>query len=334
MRIIALMNLDVFRLSMGWALESLGHEVYYMEDLTEQTLDLAVQTFKPDMLLDMGWDVWHCIYTNDNQLASRREIKERYDLFHVYFAEEDRIHFDIWSSKYSSLLRPDFVLTRGKSCVSLYNSMGFPSAYLDVGCNPGFQRPVPAAYAFTCDVSVIVNGQFSWDIFRKKSIQDLVIPLFDQPYDTRIWGRDWETVSSYYGKEPRPGMLRGVLPYHFTPAAYNSAKINISVQSVEDQLSNRTYDIMSAGGFLLTSDTLAIRERMVPGVHCEVTSSPEETLEKIAFYLNNDSARERIAQNGMQLAHEQFSYQNTLPKVWPMIMTEFKKKQSKGGEAV
>ena len=332
MRILALMNLDVFRMSLGWALESLGHDVFYIEDLNEQTMELAVNKFQPDLMLDMGWDVWHGSYYG-GWMERQREIKERYGIFHVYFAEEDWLHYEIWSSKYCSIMKPDFVLTRGRSTIDKHVAAGFPTAWFDVGCNPEFHRPVPATKAFACDVSVLVNGQFSWDIFRRKSIADLIIPLFDQPFDTRIWGREWEDVVHYYGVSPRPGMLRGRLAFHYSPYVYSSAKINISVQSVEDQISNRTYDILSCGGFLLTSDTPAVRERMTPGVHCEVSSSPEETVEKISWYLKHDDQREAIARNGMMLAHEKFAYQKTWPGVWPAIVGEWQRKKGKGVEA-
>ncbi|CAM3429861.1 glycosyltransferase family protein [Marinicrinis lubricantis] len=316
MRILCMLNLDIFRLSMGWALEALGHDVYHMNIIDEQRLEQAIRLHRPDFFFDMGWDGQHLNWDNLNMM---RETLKRHGVYHVYFAEEDSLHYDNWSQKYVQTTKPDFVLTRGWECVERYKEQGYRSAYLDVGCNPDFHRPVEAQPDLMCDVSVVCNGQFIWDIYRRKSIHDLVVPLFDGPFHVQIWGRDWENAAEYYGKTPNPGVHRGKLEFHRTPQAYSSAKINISVQSMDDQLSNRTLDILSTGGFLLTSNTSAVRTKLLPGVCCAVSDSPEETLEQIQYYLTHEDDRSRIAAAGMQLAREHLSYQATLPFVLEQV---------------
>ena len=317
MRILSLLSLDVFRLSMGWALESVGHRVYHLNEVRADLLQEAVRVFKPDVYFDMGWDVDH----NDGKVPVIRDFLQRTGLYHVYFAEEDSLHFERWSRQYVQAVPTHFVLTRAPNLVTKYLDMKMGAAYLDVGCNPEYHRPGVVDAAYACDVSVVVHGQFVWDIFRRQSITNLVVPLFDQPYDTRIWGRDWEQTAAYFGRAPRAGMHQGLLPFWKTPNVYNAAKINISVQSQETQISNRTYDVLASGGFLLTSDTPGVREKLVPGVHCEVSSSPEETLSKVAYYLTHETERLRIARAGLEHARRTFAYQATLPDVWKQVET-------------
>ncbi len=61
---------------------------------------------------------------------------------------------------------------------------------------------------------------------------------------------------------------------------------------------------------------------MKPGINCEVSGSPEETIEKIRYYLNREEARERIARNGLAFARSEGSYQVNIPRVWPRVEAE------------
>lgn len=319
MKILALMSLDMFRLTLGWALETNGHRVYQMNDISKQSLEEAIRDFQPEIVMDAGWDELH---VDQHKVNIMGQLLKKHNIFHVYFAEEDWLHFERWSKRYVASTMPEFVLTRSANCIPYYRGLGIGSEYMDVGCNPYFHRPLPPTLKYACDVSVIVNGQFVWDVFRRKSITDLVAPLFHAPFNTQIWGRDWHEMQPFLGISPNMGMVQGPLPYHLTHQVYNSAKINISVQSVEDQISSRTYDILASGGFLLTSDTPGVKSKLKPGIHCEVSNSPEETLEKIRYYLDHEEKRGEIARNGMNYAREQLSYQKNLAQVWPNIEAE------------
>ncbi|MCJ8013526.1 glycosyltransferase [Paenibacillus sp. KQZ6P-2] len=292
----------------------MGHEVYYLNTISKPLMEEAILTYKPDMLFDMGWDIEH--WNSD----LRTEIVKQHQLFHVYFAEEDYLSYERWSKQYVTATKPDFVLTRSEDCIPKYKEMGIKAAYLDVGIVPEFHRPMPYDSRYACEVSVVDHFSYKPNVFLHKSLSDLIIPLFDQPFDTKIWGKKWNTEAvRYFGKQPPAHLLQGILPFHHTPIVYSSAKINISPQNVFDQISNRTYDILSSGAFLLTSDTPGVRDKLQVGVHCDVSGSPEETIEKISFYLKHENARQKIAKTGMLYARERFSYKNTLQKVWPEI---------------
>ncbi len=317
LKVLALLSLDVFRLSLGWALEELGHNVYYLNEIREDLIEQAIKVFKPDVFFDMGWDVEHC---SKKKVAVLEHLLKKHNLYHVYFAEEDALHFERWSKPYVMQVRPQFVLTRSPQCISEYRGMGIEATYLDVGCNPRFHRKGPSYSKYACDVSIVANAQLVWEIYRRQSITDLVVPLLEEVINLKIWGRDWNQVESYLGVDaPRSDVWQGLIPFTETPWAYNSSIINVSIQSVENQVSNRTYDILSTGGFLLTSDTPGVREKIKRGVHCEVSASAEETKEKVHYYLIHDETRNRIAQAGRELAIRHLSYQSTLPAVWTLI---------------
>ncbi|WP_134684422.1 CgeB family protein [Brevibacillus migulae] len=324
MKILALLTFDIFRYSIGKALETLGHEVRYLERFDEELLENTILSFQPELVFSMGWDIWHVDIHSEGRLPNIKEILHRHQLFHVYFAEEDWLHFENWSRLYVAEVEPNFVLTRSASCIPKYENMGVPAVAFDVGCNPDFHKPGPSEPQYECDVAVIANGHFGFGEIRSKSISDLIIALFDQPFHTKIWGGGWDVVENYHdGKKAPEHMLQGKLPYSETPKVYSSAKICLSVQTCNDQLSNRTYDILSSGGFLLTSDTPAVREKLIPGVNCVTSNSPEDTVNLIKHYLAHPVERMQIAEAGREYAMAHFAYQKTIPLVWPQIMSAY-----------
>lgn len=320
MRIVALLGQDAFRLTIGWALENIGHDVCFVDQIDACLLDDALISFRPDILFDMGWDSCHCPPGKLDVLAQWLQSRR---LYHIYFAEEDWLHHERWSSTYMTTVNPDYVLSRSLRTLPSYERLGIPASFLDVGCNPNFHRPVPINQQYVCDVSVVANVQFDWDIFRRQSIAQLVLPLLHSTVDLRLFGRDWNHIPEYFGDLVSSDRIRGTLPYHLTPVVYSATKINLGIQSVPDQCSNRTYDILCNGGFLLTSDTPAVRERFTQGVHCDMSGSPQETLEKVKYYLAHDDIRRSIAARGMEYVRSRFAYQVTLPQVWPDIEAHY-----------
>ncbi|GMA49515.1 hypothetical protein GCM10025857_08720 [Alicyclobacillus contaminans] len=171
-------------MSMGWVLEELGHRVYYLNQIQEDTLEQAIRTFAPDIFFDMGWDA----HFKPVRIPLLGAILKKYRLYHVYFAEEDWLHFERWSKQYITQVTPHFVLTRSRRCLPEYCGMGIRAAYLDVGCNPSFHRTVAPHSTYACDVSVAANAQLRWDIFRRQSIANLVLALSETPHNFQIWG--------------------------------------------------------------------------------------------------------------------------------------------------
>ena len=276
------------------------------------------------MVVDMGWDVWQQDKHYHGKLEPIHNVIKNHGLFHLYFAEEDWLHFERWSKKYCEIMRPSFVLTRSPLMIRTYEEMGIPATYFDVGSNPDLHKPTSYNPKYACDVALVANGNFTIGEIRYKSINDLVIPLLDQDIDLKLWGRDWEGLDrAYLNKKVPEKILQGKLPFTETPSVYNSAKICLSIQTSKDQISNRTFDILSSGGFLLTSNTKAVREKLRPGIDCVTSSSRKETIELVHYYLKNEEERKKIATEGMKTGIERFSYEKSILSVWPEIEIEW-----------
>ena len=84
------------------------------------------------------------------------------------------------------------------------------------------------------------------------------------------------------------------------PKIFHLSKINLNLTSkpIRTGLPLRIWDILSAGGFLLTNYQEELPQYFEIGKDLEVYTSQEELLEKIEYYLNHEEERAAIAQNG------------------------------------
>ena len=106
------------------------------------------------------------------------------------------------------------------------------------------------------------------------------------------------------------------------PLVFKSSKINlhIGLHAIPSGISLRQLDIMSCGGFLLSSFQPELLDFFIPGEDFDYFSSPEEALDKAKFYLSNESVREKIAQSGTEKTNRFFRYEERLPKLLDLAM--------------
>ena len=81
---------------------------------------------------------------------------------------------------------------------------------------------------------------------------------------------------------------------------YNQSKIdlNITLRSIERGIPLRAFDIMGAGGFLLSNYQADLLEMFVPGEEFVYYEDKEDLLRKVDYYLTHEREREAIAKNG------------------------------------
>lgn len=86
-------------------------------------------------------------------------------------------------------------------------------------------------------------------------------------------------------------------PYNVAPYIYKCSKINlnISLRSIKSGMPLRAFDIMGAGGFLLTNYQTDFFEFFIPGDDFAFYDSQIDLLDKINYYLRNDTERTQMA---------------------------------------
>lgn len=101
------------------------------------------------------------------------------------------------------------------------------------------------------------------------------------------------------------------------PVIFHRSKINIniSLRCITSGISLRVMDVLAAGGFLVTTATKEIEECFVDGKDLAIAHTPEEMIEKTAYYLEHEEERKEIARNGQKKVFEKFSYTKLLPTI-------------------
>lgn len=98
------------------------------------------------------------------------------------------------------------------------------------------------------------------------------------------------------------------------PLIFRHSKINLNItaKSIRNGLSQRIFDVLGSGGFLITNYQNDLEGVFDIGEDLEVYTSLEELNDKIAYYLQHDKERERIAKNGYEKVKAMHSYDTRL----------------------
>ncbi len=92
----------------------------------------------------------------------------------------------------------------------------------------------------------------------------------------------------------------GVDYFQEMPLIFKQSKINLNItlRSIKSGIPLRAFDIMGAGGFLLSNYQADFLDLFVPGEDFVYYESKEDLLRKAGYYLNHEEERKAIAKNG------------------------------------
>ena len=107
------------------------------------------------------------------------------------------------------------------------------------------------------------------------------------------------------------------------PKIFHLSKINLNLTSkpIRTGLPLRIWDILGAGGFVLTNYQSEILEYFEIGKEIETYSSEKELLQKIGYYLEHEEERKTIARNGYEKAKSQYSLVSRVSQMLDFGMT-------------
>ncbi len=100
-------------------------------------------------------------------------------------------------------------------------------------------------------------------------------------------------------------------PYDETPKIFKASKINlnISLRSIETGIPLRAFEIMGAGGFLITNYQEDFMRHFEPGEDFVFYESEGDLIEKCKYYLKHDTEREKIARSGLRRVMSNHTYE-------------------------
>lgn len=95
------------------------------------------------------------------------------------------------------------------------------------------------------------------------------------------------------------------------PKIYHCSKINLEITSktFKSGMTQRLFDIMAVGGFVISNYQSEIPEYFTPGEDVVLYESIPDLLDKISYYLAHEDERNRIAENGMAKVRKYHNYE-------------------------
>ncbi len=110
-------------------------------------------------------------------------------------------------------------------------------------------------------------------------------------------------------------------PYAGVPLVYNQSRINLNItlRSIERGIPLRAFDIMGAGGFLLSNYQADLLEMFVPGEEFVYYEDKEDLLRKTDYYLLHEEERRAIAKNGHDKVAAMHTYRHRVREMICMI---------------
>ncbi|MCR4694913.1 MAG: DUF3880 domain-containing protein [Pseudobutyrivibrio sp.] len=105
------------------------------------------------------------------------------------------------------------------------------------------------------------------------------------------------------------------------PKVFNQSKINLNmtIPNIKSGVPLRAFDVLGAGGFLLTNFQAELPMYFENEKHMVWYYSMEDLRQKVAYYMTHDDERKRIAQAGHELVAREFSYERQIQKMLEMI---------------
>ncbi len=152
------------------------------------------------------------------------------------------------------------------------------------------------------------------DILRKK------VTVNERREILRQMGKRFDTVLyTMPGAKAVEGVCNlGVAEYmNKMPRVFHRSKINLNItlRTILSGIPLRVIDVLAAGGFLITNYQEEIAENFIDGEDLVIAYTPEDMIEKTAYYLEHEEERQQIALNGQKKVMDKFAYTKLLPEI-------------------
>lgn len=107
------------------------------------------------------------------------------------------------------------------------------------------------------------------------------------------------------------------------PKIYHCSKINLEITSktFKSGMTQRLFDIMAVGGFVISNYQTEIPEYFTPGEDLVLYESIPDLLDKIDYYLTHENERRCIAENGMSKVRKYHNYETKIQEMLRYLHT-------------
>lgn len=143
-------------------------------------------------------------------------------------------------------------------------------------------------------------------------------------YDVKFYTFDRDVKGLSERVKVCPGARYDIEAVH----VYQQSRINLNItlHCIETGISQRVFDAMSAGGFLLSNYQEELEELFVPGEDLVLYHNREELHEYVEYYLTHEEERQRIARNGQNKVLKYHDFHERMRKVLEIVNREEEKR--------
>ncbi len=288
-------------------------DVFYYDEfvndrpLLRRKLLEKAESFSPDLIFFVP-------YTDQFDPPFLDALKARWPTC-AWFGD-DTWRFDSFSSK----LAPHFthVLTTDPFSLARYSGIGVKPILTQWAAQPfpGHKGPLPAGEKYTYEVSFVGarNEVRSWFI-RQLAKAGVKVECFGAGWPNgKVSFERMEEIFRTSGinlnlSNSVPRDARFVLG-----GPRNFLRWLVSRKTAE-QIKGRNFEIPFAGGFQLTNYVIGLERYLEIGKEVAVFSTPEDCVQQIKYYLDNELDRARIMLSGHQRAEREHTYLRRLEQV-------------------
>lgn len=108
------------------------------------------------------------------------------------------------------------------------------------------------------------------------------------------------------------------------PKVFRESKINLNftIPNIKSGIPLRVWDVLGSGGFLLTNYQAEMSYYFIEGEDLVCFDGVEDLREKVAYYLEHEEERKRIAENGYKKVKEYHTYVHRVSEMLRIIEKE------------
>lgn len=231
--------------------------------------------------------------------------------YFIYWATEDPILTDLMLPITTS--KADLVLSPAMECVEKYRDLGLNAHLMMFACNPDYHKI--GKYNPKYDLDVILQASCYNHSTRLHGYETIVKPAVElyenENINFNVYGAFWDSGLGMSVLKNHKEIYKGWHPNEDIPAICASSKIILGIQCSDtssQQQSMRAMEILGSNGFHLTQWVPSVDYWFEDGSHLVTSRSAEETAEKIKYYLNNESKRNKIAECGYEYVRNNHTY--------------------------
>lgn len=190
--------------------------------------------------------------------------------------------------------------------------MGFTKVdYQPFATNPQVYRPEMTS-GFDYEVSFVGTwSPWRMDLLMALAMHGISIDVFgDEP-----WRRACGSNLQYRGF---------ACNRQDCPRIYARSKINLNITSSQSitSLPVRVFDVLAAGGFLLTDRREDVERLLVPGRDTIVFEGVDDLARKIRFYLDHEEERIRVGRKGCETVMANYTFDRILQGMFDRVLAK------------